>query len=414
MASSASGTVLMMHADADHSQPGPARSYRGLIILLGIVSALGPMTTDMYLPALPQIAREFSTSEAAVQITLTGSLLGMAVGQIVFGSLSDSFGRRMPLIIGLFAHTAFSVLSALAPSIGWLIVFRALQGAGSAAAPAIAMAIVRDISTGRNASKRYSTIMFIATGAPIVAPLIGSALLLYTDWHGIFLIQGAMAAALAVTAIIALPETRDVRHHLEQAGFLTGVKALGRDRVFVGSTLSQAAMMAASFCYISGLSFVAQDWYGVSQQVYGLILAGGAVVMLGMNRISPRLLRSRTPHRVAVIGLVGALVVAGLMMLAAPTLGLIGVTITSWLCIGFQQLVTPNNQAMALSGHSQFAGVASALIGAASLVAAAISAPLLGLLGTDNGFNMGLAMFAFYALSLVSSIVIIGRRADHL
>ncbi|GAB3806612.1 multidrug effflux MFS transporter [Humibacter antri] len=399
---------------SDNAHAGPAPSRRGLIVLLGIVSALGPMTTDMYLPALPQIAHEFSTTEVAVQMTLTGSLLGMAIGQVIFGSLSDAFGRRAPLIIGLIAHTVFSVLSAVAPDIGWLVVFRALQGAGSAAAPAIAMAIVRDISTGRSASTRYSTIMFVATGAPIVAPLIGSALLLYTDWHGIFLIQAVMAAALAITAAIALPETQSNRRALKQVRFLTGVRSLGRDRLFVGSTISQAAMMAASFCYISGLSFVAQDWYGVSQQTYGLILAGGAVVMLGMNRISPRLLRSRTPHRVAVIGLTGALVVAGLMMIAAPTLGLIGVTITSWLCIGFQQLVTPNNQAIALHGHQEFAGIAAAIIGASSLVAAAISAPLLGLLGTDNGFNMGLAMFGFYAISLIASAAIVGKRADHL
>ncbi|WP_022899179.1 multidrug effflux MFS transporter [Humibacter albus] len=389
-------------------------THRGLIVLLGVMSALGPMTMDMYLPALPQIAHEFSTSEAAVQVTLTGSLLGMALGQLVFGPLSDVLGRRWPLIIGLLAHVVFSVLSAMSPDIASLVVFRALQGAGSAAAPAIAVAIVRDVSAGKSASVRYSTIMLISTGAPIVAPLIGSALLLYTDWHGIFLVQAVMAAALVIAAFIALPETQGARRGLRQIRFFSGLRVLGGSRMFLGATLSQAAMMAASFCYISGLSFVAQDWYGVSEQAYGLILAGGAVVMLAMNRVSPRLLRSNTPHRVAIIGLIGALIVAGLMMIAAPTLGLVGVTITSWLCIGFQQLVTPNNQAMALHEHAELAGIASAVIGATTMVAAAVSAPLLGLLGTDNGFNMGLAMFVFYCLSLLASATVIGRRGEHM
>lgn len=125
-----------------------ADSHRGLIVLLGIMCALGPMTVDMYLPAMPQIARDFATSEAAVQTTLTGSLLGMAVGMLLLGPLSDAVGRRWPLIVGLGMHAVFSVLSALAPNIGSLIAFRALQGAGSAAAPAIAVAIVRDISRG--------------------------------------------------------------------------------------------------------------------------------------------------------------------------------------------------------------------------------------------------------------------------
>lgn len=396
----------------DQSPADRAGSRRGLIILLGALSALGPMTVDMYLPALPQITTDFATSEAAVQVTLTGSLVGMALGQLILGPISDALGRRTPLLIGLAMHVVFSVLSALAPTIGLLILFRALQGAGSAAAPAIAVAVVRDIYSGRTASVRYSTILLISTGAPIVAPLIGSALLLYTNWHGIFIVQGVMSLALVAIAFFLLPETQPTRKPIREARFFQGARSVMRDRVFVGSALSQAAMMAASFCYISGLSFVAQDWYGVSEQVFGLILAGGAVTMMLMNRISPWLLNHRTPHRVAVIGLGGALATSAVMMVAAPTTGLIGVTLTSWICIGFQQLVTPNNQAMGLQRHSEYAGVASAIIGAASMLGAAISAPLLGLLGTDNGFNMGLLMFGFYLLSLIASTIVIGRPRE--
>ncbi|GAB3031857.1 multidrug effflux MFS transporter [Parafrigoribacterium mesophilum] len=388
------------------------QSHRGLIVLLGIMCSLGPMTVDMYLPAMPQIARDFATSEAAVQTTLTGSLLGMAVGMLLLGPLSDAVGRRWPLIAGLSVHAVFSVLSALAPDIGSLIVFRALQGAGSAAAPAIAVAIVRDISAGRSSSVRYSSILLIATGAPIVAPLIGSGMLLWTDWHGIFIVQGIMSAALVLTAIFALPETQPIRRSLRETNFVIGLKSVVRDSVFVGSALSQSAMMAASFCYISGLSFVAQDWYGASQQMYGLILSGGAVTMLFMNRLSPLLLVRFTPHKVALVGLAGAMTSAALMMIAAPTIGLAGVAAFSWLCIGFQQLVTPNNQAMGLRDHPAHAGVASALMGAASLTAAAIASPLIGLVGVDNGFTMAAGMFCFYGLSVIASTLVIGMRKE--
>jgi MFS transporter, DHA1 family, multidrug resistance protein len=396
----------------DTAHPNQTDTHRGLIVLLGIMCALGPMTVDMYLPAMPQIARDFATSEAAVQTTLTGSLLGMAVGMLLFGPLSDALGRRWPLVVGLSVHALFSLLSALAPGIGSLIVFRALQGVGSAAAPAIAVAIVRDISAGRSSSVRYSSILLIATGAPIVAPLIGSAMLLWTDWHGIFIVQGMMSTALVITAIFALPETQPIRRPIRETNYVIALKFVVRDRVFVGSALSQSAMMAASFCYISGLSFVAQNWYGASQQVYGLILSGGAITMLFMNRLSPLLLRRYSPHKVALVGLTGAITSASLMMIAAPTIGLPGVAAFSWLCIGFQQLVTPNNQAMGLRDHPAHAGVASALMGAASLTAAAIASPLIGLVGVDNGFKMALGMFSFYGLSVIASTLAIGMRRE--
>lgn len=388
------------------------RSHRGLIILLGTMAALGPMTTDMYLPALPQITRDLVTSEAAVQVTLTGSLLGMGFGALMFGIISDAKGRRNPLIIGLVIHVVFSIASAFAGSVGWLIVFRTLQGVGSAAAPSIAMAIVRDISVGRAASVRYSLIMLVSTGAPIVAPLIGSLILLGTDWHGIFIAQGIMSAILVVLGWFVLPETLAERRSLRESRVFAGASALFRDRVFVGVSLSQLAMMAASFCYISGLSFVAQEWYGVSQQTYGVLLAIGAVVMMLMNPLSPLLLRRFMPHRVQIIGLCGALVSSALIMVTAPLLGLVGVTIFAWLCIGFQQLITPNNQAMGLFFHAPRAGLASAIIGASGTVGAALSPPLLGLAGVDNGFNMGFGMFAFYVLSLAASVFIIGFKHD--
>ncbi|MCW4459881.1 multidrug effflux MFS transporter [Microbacterium sp. MPKO10] len=394
------------------ARPGPRQ--RGLIVLLGVMAALGPMTVDMYLPALPEITREFDTTEATIQITLTGSLLGMGAGSLLFGMLSDARGRRIPLIIGLSMHVVFSIASAFAGNVVLLIVFRTLQGVGSAAAPSIAMAIVRDISHGRAASVRYSLIMMVSMSAPIVAPLIGSLILLGTDWHGIFIAQGAMSALLVVLGVLFLPETKPERVPFRASRMFAGAASLFTDRMFVGAALSQLAMMAASFCYISGLSFVAQDWYGVSQQVYGAILAVGAVVMLMMNPLSPLLLRRFMPHKVQIIGLIGALTSSALIMVASGWLGLPGVTAFAWLCIGFQQLVIPNNQAMGLFNHAPRAGLAAALIATSGTIGAALSAPLLGLAGTDNGFSMGFGMFAFYAVSLAASVFIIGFKNDDL
>ena len=183
------------------------RRYVQLVIVLGALMAIGPLTIDTYLPALPQLSEEMGATDAQVQLTITGLLLGLGLGQLIIGPLSDAFGRRRPLLIGLAAHGVMSVLCAVAPSIELLTVTRTLQGLGGAAVAVVAMAIVRDLFTGIRAAQLLSRLILVLGVAPILAPSLGSALLTFTSWRGIFVVLAVAAVGLWLLAWRALPET---------------------------------------------------------------------------------------------------------------------------------------------------------------------------------------------------------------
>src|SRR4051812_26339026 len=253
-------------------------SHGRLVLLLGALSAFGPLSMDMYLPGLPSMARDLSSPAWAAQLTITTSMLGLAGGQLVAGPISDSRGRRRPLLIGLAAYMATSLLCAMAPNIWLLLTFRLIQGSAGAAGIVIARAIVRDLHTGVAAARFFALLMLVGGLAPILAPLVGGQLLHVTDWRGIFVVLAGIGAVLLLAAWTMLAETLPAgqRHAGGLAATLHVFGGLVRDRPFLGYTLSGGLTFAAMATYISGSPFVLQDIHGVSPQLFSVLFAVNA------------------------------------------------------------------------------------------------------------------------------------------
>ncbi|MET8348884.1 MULTISPECIES: multidrug effflux MFS transporter [unclassified Micromonospora] len=371
--------------------PGDRMSNRQraqLVLVLGAMIAIGPLTIDMYLPALPAITAGLQTTETAVQLTLTGTLLGLALGQLLVGPLSDVVGRRAPLLAGLALHVAASVLCVFAPTIAVLGVLRVLQGLGVAAATVVATAVVRDLFSGASFARIFSRLMLVMGLAPILAPTLGSGLLRWTEWRGVFAALAVLGALLIVVAALRLPETLPVarRRRGGVGATLRDYRRLLNDRAFVGLVLVAGLAMAALFAYVSGSSFVLQEQYGLNEQQFGLAFGAGAVGLIGATQFNVRLLRRYTPQQILISALIAG-TAAGLLlvMFAATGLGGLGTLLASlWLVLAAAGLALPNAPALAMTRHSEAAGTAAALLGAVQFGIGALSAPLVGLFGTGS------------------------------
>jgi DHA1 family bicyclomycin/chloramphenicol resistance-like MFS transporter len=367
-----------------------------IILVLGALIALGPLTIDMYLPALPALGVDLNASESAVQLTLTGTLLGLGLGQLVIGPWSDAVGRRRPLIIGTAVHVVASLLILLAPNVAVLGVLRTIQGLGAAAAAVVAMAVVRDLFTGRAAATMLSRLMLVMGAAPILAPSIGAAVLLTGSWRGVFVVLAALGVALMLVAVFLLKETlpRERRRTGSFMPVLRTYRMLVTDRQFVVLTLVAGLGMSALFSYVSGSSFVLQDTYGLSQQQFGLVFAVGAVALIGASQLNVLLLGRLSAEQIVFYALAAALAFgAVLIVLVSAGAGLIGFLVPLMLLLGAVGFVLPNAPALALSRHGEAAGTAAALLGATQFGLGALIAPLVGVLGND-GTAMAITMTA--------------------
>jgi DHA1 family bicyclomycin/chloramphenicol resistance-like MFS transporter len=356
-----------------------------LVLVLGFLIALGPLTIDMYLPALPTITGDLHATAAAVQLTLTGTLAGLAFGQLLVGPVSDAIGRRAPLLAGVAVHILASVLCVIAPNLALLGTLRVLQGLGTAAAMVVAMAIVRDLFEGLAAAKLLSRLMLVMGAAPILAPTLGGIVLGWTSWRGVFVVLAAFGLAIITVAARALPETLPLERR-RYGGVLGTMRDYGRlfsDRAYIGLILVAGLAMAALFAYVSGSSFVFQEQYGMSEQQFGFIFGAGAVGLITATQFNVRLLRRWTPSQILAASLgFGALAALTLLLFAATGFGgLAGVLVPLWLVLASVGLALPNAPALALSRHGEAAGTAAALLGAVQFGIGALAAPLVGLLG---------------------------------
>src|SRR3954466_11429274 len=244
-----------------------------LVLLLGVLVALGPFTIDMYLPALPVIGPDLGSTPAAIQLTLTGTLVGVAVGQLVIGPLSDALGRRRPLVAGVAVHVVASLLCVVAPSVTVLGVLRGFQGFGAAAASVIGMAVVRDLFSGRAAAALFSRLMLVIGASPVLAPTVGGEVLRWSTWRGVFAVLALLGTGVLAMAARSLPETRPShrRRDADGAGAIGTYVVLLGDRAFAGLALVGGLVMASLFGYVSGSTFVFQDQFGLSQQQFALV-----------------------------------------------------------------------------------------------------------------------------------------------
>ncbi len=359
-----------------------------MIAVLGALVALGPLTIDMYLPALPGIADELGVTSSVAQLTLTGTLAGLALGQLVIGPLSDSIGRRRPLMAGIVLHMLASLVCLFAPNIAVLGVARGLQGVGAAAAMVVAVAVVGDLFTGSAAAAMMSRLMLVLGVAPVLAPSLGAAVLLHASWHWIFGALVLIAGALLVVAVAALPETLpvDQRRPLRVRGIVTTYGELLRDPRFMTLALVGALGMSGLFAYIAGAAFVLQGSYGLDQQAFAVVFGAGAIALIAATQLNVVLLNRFAPQLIVRWALVAA-VLAGLVFTALTVThsgGIAGFLVPVWTILAAMGFVIPNAPALALSRHSDAAGTAAALLGAAQFGLGAVVAPLVGVLGNDE------------------------------
>lgn len=381
-----------------------------LVLVLGSLIAIGPLTIDMYLPALPAITDDLATTSTAVQLTLTGTLAGLGLGQLVIGPLSDAYGRRKPLILGLLVHVLASALCVVAPDVTTLGALRVLQGLGVAASSVVAMAVVRDLFSGTAFARLFSRLMLVMGAAPVLAPTLGGAVLRWTQWRGVFVVLAGFGIALTLVAMFGLRETLppERRRTGGTAGTLRVYRALLQDRTFVGLVLVAGLAMAGLFAYVAGSSFVLQEQYGLDEQQFAIAFGAGAAGLIGATQLNVRLLRRYTPQRILVGALVaGAAAAAVLVVLAATGLGGLPALLCGlWAVLAASGLALPNAPALAMSRHGEAAGTAAALLGAVQFGVGAVAAPMVGLLGAD-AMAMTMVILAGMAAALAIALPVV-------
>ncbi|MCO7222583.1 multidrug effflux MFS transporter [Klenkia sp. PcliD-1-E] len=392
----------------------PALSPLKVTLVLGAFVALGPLTIDLYLPALPTIAADLMTTDAAVQLTLTGTFAGLALGQLVLGPLSDAVGRRRPLLAGTALHVLASLLILVAPTVEVLGVLRVLQGIGSAAGAVVALAVVRDLYSGRAAASLLSRLFLVIGVAPVLAPTLGGELLRFTSWRGLFVVLAVVGTASLVAVALTLPETLPARHRhpLRFRRTVVDYGRLFRDRAYVGLVLVAGLVIAGLFSYVSGASFVYQQQFGLDEQQFGLLFGAGAVFLIGTTQTNPVLLRRTSPQVLLTVAVLGGLGSAALLVITAATGfgGLLGVAVPLWLVLASAGLGMPNAPALALSRHGEAAGTAAALLGAVQFGVGAVVSPVVGLLGND-ALALGSVILAASALAVVVLFAVVRPRS---
>jgi MFS transporter, DHA1 family, multidrug resistance protein len=396
-------TTSVLEEPARAARRGPAVR---LVVVLGAVNAVGPLSIDMYLPALPDIARSLDTSASQVQLTLSACVAGLALGQLVLGPLSDRRGRKLPILAAMTTYAIVSVLCALAPSAPTLMGLRFVQGLAGAGGVVIARAVVRDLHTGAAAVRLFSSLMLVTGLAPILAPLVGGQVLEFTSWRGIFVVLGVLAALIALAVAVGLRETlpaeRRSRHGVGRTLGTMGM--LLRDRWFVGHGLAGGLAFGALFAYISSSSFVLQGIYGVSPQLYSVLFALNGLGLIAGSQVNARLVGRFGPTLLLRCGL-ASIVASALTLLTVVTVGGLGVwavLVPMFVIVSSLSFVFPNSTALALADHAAVAGTASALLGVIQFSVGAVVAPLVGAAGTTSAIPMAVVMTAVALGALVA------------
>jgi DHA1 family bicyclomycin/chloramphenicol resistance-like MFS transporter len=397
------------------TNPGDSLSRRRkllYILMLGALTALGPFTIDLYLPAFPALEASLGVSEAAVQLTLAGTTVGFALGQLVVGPLSDKFGRRLPLILATAVHIAASLGAALSTDIATLGVFRVLMGIGAAGGGVVAMAMVRDLFSGYAMVRMFSRMALISGLAPILAPVIGSQLLLLMPWPGIFFFLAGYGLCVFIAALFVVRETLPPEHRGK-----TGLTARQRyrvlltDRIFVGLLMVGGMNFAGLFTYLSASPFLFQDVYGFTPQQYGLLFGINSLGIVAGVQTSSRLIRRVPPQWILACSTAWMFLMAVLIVVFDQLgFGLWGVMVPLWFYILGVGFTFPSVQALALAKHGAQAGTAASLLGAATFLMAGLVSPVVGWLGVGSPGPMGAVQAACILLAAAALWLVVRPR----
>ena len=402
---SVSTAALPLVSPGDLLRP---RSRAAVVVILGLLVALGPFTTDLYLPAFPAVQAAFGTTDVAIQLTLSATVLGFALGQLVVGPWSDRIGRRVPLLVAAALHVVTCLAAAFAPDVTTLTVLRLLQGIGAAGGGVVAAAMVRDLFHGHRLVRMLANMGLVSGLAPILAPLVGSQLLHVLDWRGLFVALAVYGAAALALAVAGIGETRT---RVERGGAVTTARTRYRrvltDRVFVGAAIVGAMQFAGIFAYLSVSPFLLQEVYGLTPQQYGLVFALNSVGLIVGAQSAARVMRRVGPQWI-LVGTVTAQLAAAVALLGMPggsaPLGVVMVPLFVFMTAS--GCAFPSVQVLGLIHHGEEAGTAASLLGAGNFGLAAVVAPLVGVIGSQSASSIGviavvggvLAMTALWTL----------------
>ena len=374
-----------------------------LVIFLGMLTAITPLATDLYLPALPIMPGELNTTASNIQMTIGVMTFGVAIGQLFGGPISDTMGRKLPLIIGNLLCVISGIICAYAPSIEILLLGRFLQGLTGSVGVVISKAIARDFASGQELTKLFALLMMVNGLAPVLAPLVGGQLLLFTTWRVIFVILALFSTILLVGSFLfreSLPKEKRIT-----GGIGTAVKnyiKLIKDKPFLGQTLIQLFAFGAFFSYILGSSFVYQNIFQLSAQEFSYLFGINSCGIILASAISGRISNVITSKQLLTFSLwqltIGSLLFLVAMLLEWP---LIPVTIILFFTVCTVSLFGSASFSMAMTSYGKMAGSASAILGFASMFAAGIVSPLVGIGGDHTGIPMGITMLVCAALSLL-------------
>lgn len=375
-----------------------SRQYLILAVLLGALTAFAPMSIDMYLPSFPTLQREFAGKPGLVQATLSLFFVGLAIGQGIYGPISDRFGRKLPLYIGIALYIAGSMMAVLTPSLEGLVIARFVQGIGGCAGMVIARAIVRDLFDERDSARMLTTLMLVMGMAPILAPVIGGQLLTAFGWQSIFWVLTGFGVCCLILTAVALRESLPSEKR-QPGGVMVALRNYGflaRDLRFLAYVLTGTSVMAGMFAYIAGSPFVFIELHGVPAERYGFLFALNAVGLIAASQINHRLLArysGRAILRASTMGFAAAAVLVGINALTGIG-GFVGLLVPLFFSVASLGFIAPNTTAAAMAMHGRIAGAASAFLGIVQFGVGAVVAALVGVLADGSARPMGLIIAA--------------------
>ena len=378
-----------------------------LVVILASLTAFAPLSIDMYLPSFPQIAADFGVTVARVEMSLATFFIGLSFGQLLYGTVTDRFGRKRPLYVGLTIYCAASLLCAVAPNVEALIILRLFQALGACGGIVIARATVRDLFDHSESARVFSLLMLVMGVAPILAPLLGGYVALYFGWHAIFTVVSVFSAIILAAVYRFLPETREPNPDIKLTQTFGTYFNILKDRNFLAFTLGGGLAQAGMFAYITGSPFVFIELFGVPAEYFGWIFGSNALGMIALSQINARVVRNVDPTRLLRVSLSVTAVFSLVLIFAGIfNLGFWGTAIPIFLYVASLGMILPNATAGALSEQSANAGAASALIGSLQYGLAAIASSLVSYFNNGTSFAMtaiigtcGIA--AFLALNLL-------------
>lgn len=384
-----------------------------IIILLGMLTAIGPLSMDMYLPALPIVTTDLETTASLAQLSLTACLIGLAVGQLIFGPLSDIKGRKSPLLYTLGIYALVSVFCAFTENIWIFIALRFIQGFTGAAGIVIARAAARDMYAGKELTKAFALLALVNGAAPILAPISGGFVLNFGSWPIVFLIIGAIGLLLLVSVALLFKETLHFENRSEGDIFavVKTFDVLFKDRHFMSIALIQALIMSSMFAYIAGSPFVLQNIYGVTPQQFSLIFALNGVGIIVAAQVAGRLSGYMDEANILLIGVMISLLGSiGLLVTITLDWSLVPIILALFLVVSSVGLVSTTAFSMGMQNQGKSAGSASGLLGLLPFIGGALVSPLVGLAGEQVAWPMGLVIIICSTGALLIFNLGIGRK----